>query len=228
MLLCPPRAKWLAQIPMREKLRFAGDALIETNPKMVNVVLDGIVRVCLLSGDGRERVLWYLPKGSLFGEQAALGGASMRADVFAIADGPCQIGRILAEDILSEIRTNQELFLDIMRVTTQKTSLLVQELERAVFASARVQIACLLSTLGQNTCCVSMSQERLAHITGKTRVTVAAQLHHLEALGAIRLERSRILIIAPALLAELARSGGEAMSTPARTDAPSLQAVRAR
>src|ERR1700679_300568 len=125
MLLCPPRAKWLAQIPMREKLRFASDVLIETDPKIVNVVLEGIVRVCLLSGDGRERLLWYLPKGSLFGEQAALGGASMRGDVFAIADGPCQIGHILADDLLSEIRTNQELFLDIMRVTTQKTSLLL-------------------------------------------------------------------------------------------------------
>jgi hypothetical protein len=56
---------------------------------------------------------------------------------------------------------------------------------------------------------VPLSQERLAQIAGKTRVTVASALHRLQEMQVIGLERSRILVIDQQSLHRLTLGHGE-------------------
>ena len=62
------------RLPIARKATFQPDAMISGQPpiRAIHLVMEGTVRVSLLARDGRERVLLYLTRGSIFGEQQAL------------------------------------------------------------------------------------------------------------------------------------------------------------
>lgn len=198
MLHHPPRFEWLEAVPIARRVAYAADALIangcDPEERVVYIVLAGTVRLSLLSPDGKEQVLMYLPAGSLFGEQAALGRAAIFSDLAAIADEECEVGHIRTADIVAALKTRSDPLEDMMRVTGEKTSFFLQAAARAAFGSARARVASLLSALGGDRKRVAISQERLARLCGTTRVTVAAQLHRLEREGAIEIGRSHVVI----------------------------------
>jgi len=196
---------WLDRIPIRRRLSFERDAVIASSRDIpgdtIQIVLKGSVRVSLVTTDGRERILINLTEGGLFGEQASFSHLRLPSDLTVLANVQCTIGHVATADILEALRNEPRLFIDIMRITAEKTSLLLQELERSAFGTAQSQIANILLTLAHPDGSVPLTQERLAQISGKTRVTVGMQLHQLEALGAIRLERSKVVIVDPQTLA---------------------------
>jgi len=198
---------WLARIPLRKRLYFEPDALIasghESLEGMIHVVLDGTVRLSLMTRSGRERVLIYVGTGGLFGEQGSFGQALPKPDIAVLAETRCVVGQVATHDLIEAVRQEPQVFVEIMRITAEKTCLLLRELERSAFGTAQSQIAEILLALRQRDGSVRLTQERLARVAGKTRVTVGAQLHEFERLGAIRLERSRIVILRPDMLATL-------------------------
>ena len=155
--------------------------------------------------------LAYLSRGSIFGEQQALADEPAEPSAAtAFADSHCVVGYIEPTALMAAVQARPELLRVLLRVTRQKKLLLLDELERAAFQSARSQIAAVLSALtherpvDEPPGAIRMSQDRLARLSGRTRVTVAAQLHALADAGAIRLERSRIVVLDPRLLASIA------------------------
>jgi CRP/FNR family cyclic AMP-dependent transcriptional regulator len=200
-------------LPIYRRQRFAADAIIsnERSPREVQVVVDGVVRLSLVSRDGRERVLVYLAMGCIFGEQQALAADPADPDetssATAFADTDCVIGYVKPDDLIARIQTDPKLLRTLLRVTHQKKHQLMGELERAVFQSARSQLAALLSALTRDARepgAIKISHDRLAQLSGRTRVTIGTQLHALESAGAIRLERSRIVILDPNVLGAIA------------------------
>ena len=198
MLHHPPGIDWLEMVPIRRRVRYPADATIMSGrdpaERAAYLVLEGTVRLSLLTADGREQVMVYLPKGSLFGEQAALGRTRLCADLVAIADETAEIGQILASDIVAALTRRPDPFLDLMRITGEKISLFIQAVARSAFGSARDRVASLLGALGQRQDRLAITQERLARLCGTTRVTVAAQLRQLADEGAIAMKRSAIVI----------------------------------
>ena len=206
----PVPSAWLSRLPIRSRRRYPReDLIVGGHPKTAvernaYMVLDGIVRLSLLAIDGKEQVIAYLPRGSLFGEQAALGGRALEPQLVALADEDCEVGEIAAADIIELVRDEPTALSGLMEITGQKTSLFLQALVRSSAGSAGPRIATLLETLAAERGQVAISQERLAALSGLTRVTVAKQLHQFEARGAIQLERSRIVILDVGLLNYLA------------------------
>src|SRR5258707_472963 len=94
----PPRFDWLELVPISRRVAYEADAFIvngcDPDERVAYVVLSGMVRLSLVTADGREQVLVYLPEGSLFGEQAALGRTTVLSELTAIADEPCEVGHI--------------------------------------------------------------------------------------------------------------------------------------
>jgi CRP-like cAMP-binding protein len=195
---------------MRRRQHWRRDSVITSSAEppddTIFVILQGSVRVSILAPDGKERALVHLPAGSIFGEQASLGRTALAAEVAVLAETDCLIGEVATSDILTALRTKPDLFVQIMRIAAEKTSILFKELERSTFGTAKAQIAALLLSLPQSDGCVAVSQERLAQLIGKTRVTVGEQLHRLQTAGAIVLERSRIRITDAALLLSVSRN----------------------
>lgn len=209
----PSQTHWLETVPIRKRAHFEPDDLIadrrDIQDDTLYLVLQGSVRAMLLAKDGRERVLVYLPQGSLFGEQAALSHTKLQAELIVRAETGCEIGYLSTVDIVEAVRHKPELIIDIMRITAEKTSLFLQEIERSAFGTAQMQIATILLTLSQGERCLALTQERLAHLAGLTRVTVGAQLHQLERVGAVRLDRSKIVVLRPDLLTALSQTHDE-------------------
>jgi CRP/FNR family transcriptional regulator len=198
MLYNPPRFDWLKLVPIARRIAYEADALIvsgcDPDERVVYIVLSGAVRLSLLTADGKEQVLLYLPEGSLFGEQAALGHTTVLSELVAIADEPCEVGQIRTDDMVAALKARADPLRDIMQVTSEKTSSFLQATARSAFGSARSRVASLLFALSSDRRHVAISQERLARLCGTTRVTVATQLHQLEQEGAIDIGRSKIVI----------------------------------
>jgi len=124
----------------------------------------------------------------------------------AIADEDCEIGAIAADEFIDVIAEFPQALGDLMTITSHKTSLFLKALGRASFGSPGARIATILETLGATQPEIEISQDRLAHLTGLTRVTVAKHLSQMEAAGAIAMERKRIVILDPERLRAFAES----------------------
>jgi len=214
MLHSPLPTRWLSRIRISDRQRYPAECLIIEGTRCdaggdqpaAFVVLDGVVRLSLFVEAGQELVLAYLPTGSLFGEQAALSRRGLDAQLVAIADDDCVVGKVTANDLTDFVLEHPDALIDLMGITGKKTSLFLQALARSSFGTAGARVATILNALGAKCDQVSISQERLAQLSGLTRVTVAKQLHRLEATGAIALGRSRIVISDTALLQTWARN----------------------
>lgn len=191
---------WAQLVPIRGRARYQPGTIFAPGKVFeecgIRIVLEGTVRFSILAADGKEQVLAYLPKGSIFGEQAALGRVPLHADNFvAIVDEPSEIGTLWASDLIAAFQRRSDVFADLMRISAEKTSLIVQAATRSAFGSARARIINVLSMLRQgNDNHVSITQERLAKLCGTSRVTVATQLHELEKDGVLHLSRCSIKI----------------------------------
>ena len=68
---------WATLVPIRGRARYQAGTIFAPGKVFeecgIRIVLEGTVRFSILAADGKEQVLAYLPKGSIFGEQAALG-----------------------------------------------------------------------------------------------------------------------------------------------------------
>jgi CRP-like cAMP-binding protein len=208
MLQRPAAATLLGRIPLRSRRRYRRDEVIGggsgVHPDGIQVVLEGRVRLSLVSPDGRERAVLFLAPGCFFGEQVSLGTRPMRANLLAIADAPSEIGLAQPADLVAAFAREPQLFLDMMAYTTDKKSLILEDLARTLFGSAQTEISAILVALAGEDGVVQATHERLAQISGATRVTVAAQLHDLEAAGVIRLSRAQIHILDSERLSQLA------------------------
>lgn len=197
MLHDPGPISWPSRLPVRQRTAYAAEATIVTgnaNPaeRTAFLVLSGVVRLSHVTPDGAEQVMIYLPPGSLFGEQAALGRTRLYANLVAIADEPCDIGLVYAVDLACALKESPEPLVELMRITSEKTSLFVEAVARAGLGAARARIASVLGALRRRRAEIEITQERLARLCGTTRPTVAAELRHLESQGAIRMQRNRI------------------------------------
>jgi CRP/FNR family cyclic AMP-dependent transcriptional regulator len=204
----PAAAALLGRIPLRSRRRYRRDEVIGggsgVHPDGIQVVLEGRVRLSLVSPDGRERAVLFLSPGCFFGEQVSLGTRPMRANLLAIADAPSEIGLAQPADLVAAFAREPQLFMDMMAYTTDKKSLILEDLARTLFGSAQTEIAAILVALADENGVVQTTHERLAQISGATRVTVAAQLHDLEAAGLIRLSRAQVHILDLERLSQLA------------------------
>jgi len=214
MLHCPLPTRWLSRVRISDRWRYPAECVIiegtrchtDGDQSAAFVVLEGMVRLSLVVESGQEQVLAYLPSGSLFGEQSALSRRGLDAQLVAVADEDCVVGKITADDLMDFVLDHPDALIDLMGITGRKTSLFLQALARSSFGTAGARVAVILSALGVNRDQVTISHERLAQLSGLTRVTVAKQLHRLEATGAIALGRSRIVISDTALLQTWARN----------------------
>lgn len=177
-------------------------------------IVNGTAKVCLVSPEGEERALHYVKNGFLFGISGALYGRRHRdIDLLLKTVTPCQILLLPAQrlrQIVGEDREVLEYCLDLM---SQVLTGLIALLYASSFGDTLRQTARVLNSLpvvdsdeGQPADrYIVITQEELASLLAKTRVTVGSCLQRLEQLGAIRLgHRSRIQIVDRTILEDIA------------------------
>lgn len=175
------------------------------------VVKSGRARVYKISSEGREQVLLVAEAGETFNEVAVFDGGPNPASVEALE--PTVLLLLPKNRLLSIVDAEPEVGRAFMRVFASHLRRLTGLVEDLSFKTvtgrvARVLLDELPSATGGRSGQSSprhLTQREIAAMVGTAREVAGRALKALEQQGAIRMERGRIVIVDPQLLASLGR-----------------------
>ncbi len=164
-------------------------------------ILEGRVQVKNYSRHGRELIYLEVASGELFGEFAAIDGLPRAADVCAIED--TVVARLRSADLLTLMKQNFGLTLQMLRLLTAKSRTLSDRLLQLVTLSAHNRLHFELARLasgGRREGASAIIRPAPTHYeiaarVGSHREAVTKELNRLEAQGYVRLGRGQIVII---------------------------------
>jgi CRP/FNR family transcriptional regulator, cyclic AMP receptor protein len=168
----------------------------------VLVIVSGRVKITVTTAAGREIVLQFCGPGDLVGEFAVIDRGSRSGTAEALE--PVEALAISAADFRAMIETMPGFAVALLRSVVRRFR--DSDRMRVEFAAAQTlgRVAARLIELadrhgepvdGGIAITLPLSQEELAGWTGSSREAVAKALHTLRALGYIRTERRRIIVL---------------------------------
>ncbi len=174
------------------------------------IIVNGRVRISLVSEDGREVTLTMLGPGEVLGEMTLLDGSECSADATAQED--CLLLSIERAQFLRLLRSNSELCLQLLAVLFQRLRRANAALEDMALLDLSTRLGRLLLRLAGDYGVagpkgtrieLKMSQKDLSSLAGASREKVNRQLRQWEEEGIIGKDNGRMLILRPEALAPL-------------------------
>jgi CRP-like cAMP-binding protein len=167
-------------------------------------VVEGVVKVFKTSADGKEQILSIIRPGESFNDVSVLNGSVSL--VSAAAMGPVVLYAIKKSDLEKVMREHPQIALNIIKVLSQRVTELISLVEDLSFRHVTGRVAkMLLEYAGDKTGDrPRLTQQEMAAMIGTAREMVGRSLKNLEGDGAIRMERSRIIITNQKALREAA------------------------
>ena len=165
-------------------------------------VVHGILRVYLLSQDGREATIYRLRQNDACMLSASCVLSAITFDVQIDAETDCDL-IIIPTSLFSDLMSHN-LYVEnyVYRSSTERLSDLIQAVERMFFLTLRQRVAAFLidesSSTGSDH--VTLTQEQLAKAIGSAREAVSRILKQLSANGSIEVSRGGIRILNKSLL----------------------------
>lgn len=190
-----PEERQAAAKAMREQTYAAGQVIFSRGDtsRDVFLVLEGKVRLSVVSLEGRELSFSLAEPGAVFGEIAALDGGVRTA--FATAVTPVRAATLPHAELNRLVQASPPLAAAIVRLLCARIREADQQLEGVALHRIEVRLARFLLGLirqrdpkltgGKATIDIGMSQSELAMLLGATRPKVNAALAALEDQGAI-------------------------------------------
>lgn len=163
----------------------------EDSSNSLYLILDGRVRVFLISKDGQEITLDIIEKGGIFGESSFLLNTSRPVCVNAIDE--VELVSCKLETMYPLILDSKELTLAIMQLLTATNDYLTNQIKKAYFYNRHEKVAAFL--LEQNKKTISYTHQEIASLTGLNRVTVTKILNDFNHLNWIDSSYRKITII---------------------------------
>lgn len=198
----PPAARQRVAKQMRPASFGAGQAIFSRGDEgnEVYLVLQGRVRLSVLSVEGRELSFTHAGPGDIFGEIAALDGGPRTADATAVTD--VEAMTLSRAELKRLLETVPELASGVTSLLCNRIRNADLQLEGVALHSIEVRLSrFLLGTLEHQdtrargphpTVKLGMSQGELALLLGASRPKVNAALVMLEESGAITREGDRV------------------------------------
>lgn len=170
------------------------------------VILAGKVKLYKLSPRGDEQILHLYGPGQTFGEAAMWARVHYPAFAEAVTDtAVLSVGRRALKDMVAH---NADLVLGMLAGMSAKLREFNQLIERLSLKDVPARLANTLLELparaGTNTVVLSQSKRQLAAQIGTVPETLSRALRKLKGLGLIEVAGSKITILSPDGLAELA------------------------
>lgn len=153
----------------------AGDCLM--------LLLEGKVKVSLLSAEGKEAILSILETGQMIGEMSLLDGGPRSATVTTIE--PCRFLVIRRKDFLLFLEQRPTVALALLQALSQRLRATNDLVGNLSFHSLSARLARILLNLGQQygkhtaqgiTIGLKLSQEELGNLAGVSRESVNRQV----------------------------------------------------
>ncbi|KXG74511.1 cAMP-activated global transcriptional regulator CRP [Fervidicola ferrireducens] len=174
---------------------------INANEAYIAIVTKGRIKQSVFGDNGREKILYFLQPGEIFGEFAYLGGGE---DMIVGQAMECSEISVLFEKELERIFTsNPEAYKYIAHSMCRKFRILMMQLCDLLFKDSLGRLCDVLLRL----CCqqekvlekghiidIPLTHENIAQLIGCDRVTVTKGLNRLKKEGIIEISQKKILI----------------------------------
>lgn len=160
------------------------------------IVGTGRVKIFRTSVEGKEQVLRIMRPGDSFNEVPVFDGGPNPASAMALETGV--IYGVCREDMERLLKDYPQITRNVIRMLSRRLRDLVSLVEDLSFRHVTARLArILLETaveVGRESPEKRLTQQQMAAMVGTAREMVGRSLKTLEAMGAIRMERHRIVI----------------------------------
>ena len=162
--------------------------------KAIYFVSSGAVKTYRTSPDGKEQIFSIVRPGDSFNDIPVLDGAPTAFSAEAM--GPVSVIGISKDDFYHILRDNHRVAINVINVLAGKIRQLTSIVDDFSFRTVTHRVAkLLLNYAGDGTDSFRrLTQEEMAGIAGTSREVVARALKSLSSMGAITIERHRIVI----------------------------------
>jgi CRP-like cAMP-binding protein len=166
------------------------------------LVLEGQVKISILSPEGKELIFNIIQPGECFGEIALLDGQPRSADATAV--GKCILLMLMRKDFLPFLEHQPRVAISLMTLLCGRLRILSTFTERLAFENLPTRLACLLVKLAEMHGVATptgmriankLSQKEIGGLVGTSRESVNKQLQAWQAEGLLLVERGYIALL---------------------------------
>mgnify|MGYP001815510767 CR=1 FL=1 len=177
------------------------------------LVLQGQVRISILSMEGKELTFAIIRPGECFGEIALLDGHPRSADATAV--GKCALLVLMRHDFIPFLERHPRVAIGLMTLLCRRLRTLSMFTEQQAFESLPNRLARLLVKLAETQGIVTpvgiriagkLSQQEIGNLVATSRESVNKQLRIWRTEGLLIVEQGHITLLQPAALKQLANS----------------------
>ena len=194
--------------------RFAAGQLIFQRGDPGNsmmLVQQGLVKISILSEEGKELTFAIIRPGECFGEIALLDGQPRSADATAV--GRCTLFIVQRQDFVPFLERYPHMAIHLTTLLCQRVRAASLFTERLAFESLATRLARLLMSLAETQGVhtpvgillpAKLPQQEIGHRVASSRESVNKQLRAWRSAGLLTVEQGHLVILQPALLKRLA------------------------
>ena len=162
---------------------------------------EGMVKISLVSRDGRENDIVLLTPGDCFGEMSVLDGGTRSAT--AVAMEPTETLTLSREEFLEFLNSNSVVAIQIIRLLVKRLRAMDEMIGDVVFLDVPTRVAKKLlelsHTYGDNRTpagnqTIPIGQEELSRLVGSSRETVSRALTSYRRMGLLTTSHRRITL----------------------------------
>jgi CRP/FNR family cyclic AMP-dependent transcriptional regulator len=223
----PERAALLRRHPLFRELdpkisdRLAAHATTKNVPRGATIfvkgdagtclfaVVSGTVQVTAASSEGKSAVFNQIGAGEIVGEIALLDGQPRTADAMALTD--CRLMIIERRDFLPLLHDFPDVAIKLLELLCSRLRRTSEQVEDLMFLDLKGRLTKALLRLAQesgNGNGIAVSQTDLSQMIGMSREMINKQLQAWVRDGVIEVERRRIVVLRPDVLARSAAADG--------------------
>lgn len=183
---------------------------LEGDPcRAMYAIRSGRVKIFKTSPEGKEQVLKIIGPGETFNEVPIFDGGPNPASAQALEE--TTLYGLRKEDMRSLIEERPTIALAVLQVFAEKLRYFTRLVEDLSFRTVISRLAKLLFQMAEEQGSAPLrqrlTQQELAAMVGTAREVVARALKALEAKGAIRMDRHRIVIVDKGVLQRMIEGG---------------------
>jgi CRP/FNR family transcriptional regulator, cyclic AMP receptor protein len=175
-------------------------------------IQSGTVKIRVSATNGHEAVLNVIHEGEIFGEIALLDGHPRTADAVAMSD--CQLMIIERRDFIPFVSEQPEVALKLIEILCARLRRTSQQVEDVMYLNLPTRLAKAVLRLADEAGGgwprkISVTQREISQMIGMSRESTNKQLRSWAQAKWVRLERGRLVVLQPDVLADIARNGLE-------------------
>jgi len=187
----------------------------ETFGATILILLHGIARAVLQHHDGKLRTISYLASGCCFGQAAAFMETPVSQPIAVRAVTRCEVLFLPEERLRPVLRAHPDVAIYLLKCSAMQVYNLLDQFAHSAFGAQTAHVSDVLLSLPSRPlpsgfASVTITQEELATVVGRSRVTVGKILKRLEHQGLLLLRRNRILILDRQRLAAISTANASA------------------